>query len=172
MALRTINNPLHEQVLLPLLPAILCPGTQLAQGSGSGTGVEQCYVMKMSALAQGKYPAVLIHPGDLHTARTSLTTAAGTQEVLVSYYDRWDRQTTPILQVEAAIYADLSRMLSNLQTYLREQGGMLVSGVLYPTSILSHYNDPFEHAVDRYNLGMTAGSATMHITLQVLPYTM
>jgi len=165
MVLRSVNNPLNEQVLLPLLPPILCPGTQLAAGSGSGTGVEQCYIMQMAALAEGKYPAVLLHSGILTTRRNSLTTATGTQEVLISYYDRWDRQTTPILQIEAAIYADLERMLSNLQIYLRGNGGFIVNGVIYETSIASHYNDP-------YNLGMTAGSATMHLTLLILPYVM
>src|SRR6266702_6792576 len=169
---RIQNNPLPENILLPLLVPVLVPGTQLALGSSSGTGVEQVYVTNKFALSQGRFPAVLLSPGTLISYRCSLTTYDATPVVDVVYYDRWDRQpglTTDDLREQ--MESDLQRMYSNLESFLDRNQGFTVNGQVYPVSLGTPTFTAYDkEALEREFPGLPLDARVMHIPCIILPY--
>lgn len=171
MALRTANNPLSEAVLLAALPSVLAPNTQLTLSSSSGTGQELFYVLQKYALSIGPFPAVLISSGTQDVHINSPHTYTGTHQVIVGYYDRWDRQTLPIDTIRLDIAQELERMKANLETYLKNNRGFTAGGVVYSISIistkLSGYNT---RPLEKDFPGLPVGCRELTIDFGILPY--
>ncbi|SRR5258708_4827484 len=170
MPLRTINNPLNEAVLLSALPSIIAPNTQLALGSVSGNGLELIYVLQKYALSIGPFPAVLISSGVQDVHINSARTYTGTHQVIVGYYDRWDRQTLPIDTIRLDIALELERMKANLETYLKNNRGFTVNSVIYPISIISTRLSGYAKALEKEFPGLSVGCRELTIDFGILPY--
>jgi hypothetical protein len=124
--LRVPNNPNHVSALIAILqnlatvdPATGLGNTLLAELSTSGTGLERVYVegQKSSMLTSATFPALLIEP--ITPQKTSIgghKVYNATMGVKLSYYDRWDRNSTTIEAIHLSSRQDLARIQANFES--------------------------------------------------------
>lgn len=171
MILRLPNNPLDELTFLQCLAPILLPGTQLAAGSPSGTGIERIYIQSIYQLTLGAFPALSVYGGGEQTQRTALRSASGERTIVIEYLDRWDAQTLPIETIRTNIRAELDRIIANIQEFLTAHEGFTINGVTYPVTLLTYSIEEYnKQPLDKYDLGMTLGAAQLLPKFAILPY--
>ena len=153
---RVVMNALAQ-----ILPGYPTANTNLAQLGGSIV-VENEY-----KLSNSRFPAIHIEVGP---QRHSIETNSGysaVMKIMVTYYDRYDEQNTPIDTIRLNIDNDLQTMMTNVQRNTSLIVGQQSNAASVPYIDLSDYKGELENKVVP---GLTLVKRMMTLTVNVLPY--
>lgn len=173
MPLGTPNNPNTAPVVLSVLQALLpvdphtgLPNTQIGLNQVT-MNTALIYIQQKFQMSQtGIFPAVNLTAGKQDYLSQGARVFAGSQEVVIEYYDRWDTQQSTIDTICASNLADLAIMQANLET----NNSLDFQGKAYAISIPHISIAPYKGTFDTSFPGMTLLMHSMTVIINVLPY--
>ncbi len=147
MTLRIPNNPTTDIIAMVALRQVIVPNTQLAAGSSDGTGLSQVYINASYLLSIATFPAVLLSSrGQTYKGR-SRSTYTGLVDILVAYYDRWDKQPQTLDGVYASVALDLERIRANIESNDRAVLRSLTTIETLQKITISPYYGELDHTI-------------------------
>lgn len=167
---RTVNNPSHLDILMPVLQQLLPVGTVLDQvaQANSSTGSARIYIEDEATLINnGFFPACLLEPGQEIYKIGGGHVFDGDAIVNVWYYDRYDNQPNTIVSIRQAQRMDLRRMGSNIES----NNILAYNGQAYAVSVTPILFAGTEKIPETKEvLGMTVVQTMMQLSIHVFSY--
>ncbi len=170
--LRQPNNPNTDVVVLGVIKNLLAvdpvtgqPNTQLGINQAN-LGKDLIYIQNKYQMSQGAFPAVHLSSGTQRYAKDSRSTWLGLVNVIVEYYDRWDKRPDTIETIRAQIAADLERMKANLE----DNNSLAWQGSAYAISLSTIELSPYKGSIDEQFPGLVLIRRSMTVPVNLLPY--
>jgi hypothetical protein len=170
---RQPNNPAAIDLLFPVIKAVInvdpvtgLGNTVLAQLSASGTGVERVFIEDKASLVLSDFPNLLLETGEQVTNLAGKNQYEAQVPVIVTYYDRWDRNPSTIDALHIAMRQDLERMKANLET----NQGLVYQGSYHSMAIPTIKIGAYSEELDNTMPTVTLVKCPMTITVNSLPY--
>lgn len=158
-------NPNTDRVIMGALATIL-PGYPTINTTLGSLGCP-IVIQDEYALSTGKFPALHLEAGRQKHSIVTYAGYDGEVEILVTYFARWDTQSTRIDALRLQIDNDLQQMMTNVQA----NSSLILNGqamaVAIPTIELSEYKGELD---DKMVPGLSLVKRSMTLTVTILPY--
>ncbi|GAC1589097.1 MAG: hypothetical protein NVS4B1_33450 [Ktedonobacteraceae bacterium] len=158
-------NLFTDRVIMTALATILAgyptPNTNLSQVRGSIV-IENEY-----KLSNSKFPAIHIEVGPQRHSIVGNNAYDAVMKIMVTYYDRYDEQQTPIDGLRLNIDTDLQTMMTNVQ-----RNPSLIIGQQSNATSISYFDlSDYKGELDKQTVpGLTLVKRMLTLTVNVLPY--